>query len=218
MPGARRRGAGTGHPGGRDQEPGLRSQGCGAEAWRATSNAVVAGPILEYSPLLSDADLIEIIACGQVQELLCAIASRKPVSEQVSDRLVQSLDVPAVAALLVNPDAKIRKETLDRILEQAEEISAWHVPLALRADLSARAIRRIGSLVGASILERLAARNDFRRHPPAPEPRTAGAPGRSRWRKPEVFHPPNGWRRPKRKAGWTAPLSNRRRRPASARW
>jgi hypothetical protein len=66
-----------------------------------------------------------------------------------------------VAALLVNPDAKIRKDTMDRILEQAEEINAWHVPLALRADLSARAIRRIGSLVGASILERLAARNDL---------------------------------------------------------
>ncbi|MBW8708485.1 MAG: DUF2336 domain-containing protein, partial [Alphaproteobacteria bacterium] len=47
------------------------------------------------------------------------------------------------------------------ILDQAEEISAWHEPLALRADLSARAIRRIGSLVGAAILERLAARNDL---------------------------------------------------------
>jgi len=124
-------------------------------------NSVVAAPILQYSPLLSDADLIEIIACGQVQQVLTAIARRKPVSEPVSDRLVQSLDVSAVAALLVNPDAKIRKDTMDRILDQAEEISAWHMPLALRADLSARAIRRIGSLVGASILERLAARNDL---------------------------------------------------------
>jgi uncharacterized protein (DUF2336 family) len=124
-------------------------------------NSVVAAPILQYSPLLSDADLIEIIAFGEVQEALTAIASRKPVSEPVSDRLVQSLDVSAVAALLVNPDAKIRKDTLDRIVEQAEEINAWHMPLALRADLSARAIRRIGSLVGASILERLAARNDL---------------------------------------------------------
>jgi uncharacterized protein (DUF2336 family) len=124
-------------------------------------DTVVAAPILQYSPLLSDADLIEIIACGQVQQVLTAIASRRPVSEPVSDRLVQSLDVPAVAALLVNPDAKIRKETLDRIVDQAEEISAWHMPLALRADLSARAIRRIAGLVGASILERLAARNDL---------------------------------------------------------
>jgi len=124
-------------------------------------NAIVAAPILQYSPLLSDADLIEIIACGQVQLVLTAIASRNPVNEPVADRLVQSLDVPTVAALLVNPDAKIRKETMDRIIAQAEEIQAWHMPLALRADLSARAIRRIGSLVGASILERLAARNDL---------------------------------------------------------
>ncbi len=124
-------------------------------------NSIVAAPILQYSPLLSDADLIEIIACGQVQEILTAIASRRPVKEPVSDRLVQSLDVPAVAALLVNPDAKIRKETMDRIIEQAEDINAWQMPLALRADLSARAIRRIGSLVGASILEMLAARNDL---------------------------------------------------------
>ena len=67
--------------------------------------AVVAAPILQYSPLLSDADLIEIIACAQVREVLTAIAGRKPVSEDVSDKLVQSLDVSAVAALLVNRDA-----------------------------------------------------------------------------------------------------------------
>ncbi|HKU65905.1 MAG TPA: DUF2336 domain-containing protein [Rhizomicrobium sp.] len=122
---------------------------------------VVSAPILEYSPLLSDADLIEIIACGQVQEVLVAIASRKPVNEPVSARLVQSLNVPAVAALLVNPDAKIRKATMDQIIDRIEEVSAWQLPLALRADLSARAIRRVGALVGASILERLAARNDL---------------------------------------------------------
>lgn len=122
---------------------------------------VVSAPILEYSPLLSDADLIEIVACGQVQEVLVAIASRKPVNEPVSARLVQSLNVPAVAALLVNPDAKIRKATMDQIIDRIEEVSSWQLPLALRADLSARAIRRIGSLVGASILERLAARNDL---------------------------------------------------------
>jgi uncharacterized protein (DUF2336 family) len=97
--------------------------------------SIVAAPILEYSPLLSDADLMEIIACGQVKE--------------------------AVAALLVNPDARIRKETLDRIVEQAEEIESWHLPLALRADLSTRAIRRISGFVGAYLIERLAARSDL---------------------------------------------------------
>jgi len=124
-------------------------------------NSIVCVPILQYSPLLSDADLIEIVACAQVRETLAAIAARNPVSEQVSERLVQSLDIPAVAALLVNPDANIRKETMDSILDQAEEISSWHQPLALRADLSARAIRRIAGFVGASILEQLSARSDL---------------------------------------------------------
>ncbi len=124
-------------------------------------NAIVSAPILEYSPLLSSADLMEIIACGQVSEALAAIARRRTVDDDVSARLVQTLDVSAVAALLVNPDARIRKETMDTIINQAEEIGAWQMPLALRADLSARAIRRIAGLVGASIIERLAARNDL---------------------------------------------------------
>ena len=122
---------------------------------------IVAAPVLEYSPLLSDNDLIEIIACGQVREVLKAVAQRRPLSEKVSDQLVQSLDVPAVAALLVNPDAKIRKATLEKIVTEAEEIESWHLPLALRADLSARAIRRIAGFAGAAIIERLAARHDL---------------------------------------------------------
>ena len=122
---------------------------------------IVAAPVLEYSPLLSDTDLIEIIACGQVREVLKVVARRRPLSEKVSDHLVQSLDVPAVAALLGNPDAKIRKATLERVVAETEEIESWHLPLALRADLSARAIRRIAGFVGAAIIERLAARHDL---------------------------------------------------------
>ena len=121
----------------------------------------VAAPVLEYSPLLSDADLIEIIACGQAQQALSAIARRRSVSEDVSDALVQALDVPAIAALLVNPNALIRKATLETIIAQAEEIQSWHLPLVLRADLSARAIRRIGGFVGTSLLEQLVARGDL---------------------------------------------------------
>jgi uncharacterized protein (DUF2336 family) len=122
---------------------------------------IVSAPILEYSPLLSDADLIEIIACGQVREALTAVARRRPLSQQVSQFLVKSLDVSAVAALLVNPDAKIRKETLDRVVAEAEKIESWHLPLALRADLSARAIRRIAGFAGAAIIEILAGRHDL---------------------------------------------------------
>jgi uncharacterized protein (DUF2336 family) len=125
------------------------------------AEAIVAVPILEYSPLLSDTDLLEVIACGQAHDVLAAVARRKPVTEDVSAAIAMSLDVPAITALLTNADAKIRKETLDQIIEQAESVGDWHVPLALRADLSARAIRRIAGFVGAALIERLAARNDL---------------------------------------------------------
>ena len=122
---------------------------------------IVSVPVLEYSPLLSDTDLIEIIACGQVREVLSAIARRPALSENVTDALVQSMDVSTVAALLVNPNAKIRKATLELVAKEAEEIESWHLPLALRIDLSARAIRRIAGFVGAAIIEKLAARHDL---------------------------------------------------------
>ncbi|HWA91193.1 MAG TPA: DUF2336 domain-containing protein [Rhizomicrobium sp.] len=117
--------------------------------------AIVAVPILEYSPLLSDADLMEIIAEGKVHAVLAAIAKRRPLSAHVSDAVVSSLDIPAVSALLANPDAAIRERTLDAIIDQAERISVWQNALAMRADLSRRAIRRLASFVSTEMIEQL---------------------------------------------------------------
>ena len=121
-------------------------------------DALVAAPILEYSPLLSDADLMEIVATAQVEEVLAAVAKRKTVSVELSEAIVSSLDIPAIAALLANPNAKIREKTLDDIAAQAEKIQSWHVPLTLRADLSKRAMWRIASFVGAGLIEQLVSR------------------------------------------------------------
>jgi uncharacterized protein (DUF2336 family) len=119
---------------------------------------LVAAPILEYSPLLSDADLLEIIAAARAEEVLSAIARRKPLDAKVADAIVSSLDIPAIAALLANPDARIRDKTLEELANQAEKIQSWQVPLVLRADLSKRAIWRIASFVGSSLIEQLVQR------------------------------------------------------------
>lgn len=123
--------------------------------------ALVASPILEYSPLLSDTDLLEIVATAKATEVLTAIARRKFLSPHVSDAVAMSLDIPAIAALLANPDAKIRAETLENLVEHAKKIEAWHEPLAMHADLSARAIKRIATFVGASLIEALCKRNNL---------------------------------------------------------
>ncbi|HEY5336708.1 MAG TPA: DUF2336 domain-containing protein [Rhizomicrobium sp.] len=117
----------------------------------------VAAPILEYSPLLSDADLVEIVSSAQARFALTAIAKRRPLSASVSEAIATALDVPAVATLLANSGAHIREATLEKIIDHGSRIKEWHLPLVLRNDLSQRAIRRIAGFVSAAILERLAA-------------------------------------------------------------
>jgi uncharacterized protein (DUF2336 family) len=121
----------------------------------------VSAPVLEFSPLLSDADLIDIITTAHANHALKAIARRRPLSENVSDAIAAALDVPAVAALLDNADARIREQTLEKIADKAEAVVEWHRPLVLRNDLSQRAIRRLAGFVSASLIEILAARNNL---------------------------------------------------------
>lgn len=121
----------------------------------------VAGPILEFSPLLSDADLLEVIACGQVKGAMDFIASRRDVSEDVSDAVVATLDVSAVSNLLNNENAQIREDTLDYIIDNAKDVEAWHEPVAMRSELSLRALRRIAGFVAFSILADLSIRSDL---------------------------------------------------------
>lgn len=121
----------------------------------------VCGPVLEYSPLLSDDDLKEIIALGKVKGALAAIARRGAVSEPVADAIAASLDVPAVSALLANPNAQIREETLDAIIDNAADITDWHEPLVRRPNLSIRLMRRIATFVASSLVQVMVEENDL---------------------------------------------------------
>jgi uncharacterized protein (DUF2336 family) len=114
--------------------------------------SIISAPILEYSPLLADEDLKEIIAATHAKDAIPAIARRRNISESVSDAIAASLDIPAVAALLANPKAQIREETLDMIVEQAEKYHQLQEPLVSRPNLSVRTMRRLACFVAASLV------------------------------------------------------------------
>ncbi|HEY4342889.1 MAG TPA: DUF2336 domain-containing protein [Parvibaculum sp.] len=116
---------------------------------------LVCGPVLEYSPLLSDEDLLEIVATTRVQGALEAIARRRSIDGSLADAIVATLEIPAIAQLLANPRAEIREETLDRIISEAASIEAWHLPLVMRPALSLRAIRRIAVFVSRALIDEL---------------------------------------------------------------
>ena len=120
---------------------------------------IVALPVLEFSPLLDDDDILEILAAARANDVFCAVARRKGLSADAADAIVATLDTKAVATLIGNESAKLRKATLDKIVVRAAEVAELHYPLVLRADLSAGLIRKLASFVGTALIEMLASRD-----------------------------------------------------------
>jgi uncharacterized protein (DUF2336 family) len=125
----------------------------------------VAGPILESSPLLTDAELINIIHSKPIQGALEAIARRRRLGTPLADALVATaLSAPdgvlAVTALLKNHNAEIDPETMDRILDVAPGFGAWHEPLVDRPKLTGGAMRRLADFISHALLGLLKKRKD----------------------------------------------------------
>ncbi|MCE2510608.1 MAG: DUF2336 domain-containing protein [Alphaproteobacteria bacterium] len=125
------------------------------------SEIEVAVPVLEFSPLLTDADLLAIIAASPAEAAITAISRRDGVAEPVSDAIVETESVPAIAALLANPVAQIREDTLDRIVAKAPGIRSWHEPLARRPKLPPQILHKLTDFLAASLLQTLQNRGDL---------------------------------------------------------
>lgn len=122
---------------------------------------VVAGPVLRFSPVLTDTDLLAIINAGAAQGKLAAISERQNVSGDVSDAIAEKGDDATVAVLLSNSTAQIREETLDSLTARSEKIVSWHAPLVARPALSMRSARMLAGFVAEHLLAKLQAREDL---------------------------------------------------------
>ncbi|MBR0674529.1 DUF2336 domain-containing protein, partial [Neoroseomonas soli] len=121
----------------------------------------VCGPVLRLSPLLTEQDLLSLVAAPPMAETLAAIARRPEISETVSEALVASGDVAAIGALLGNRTAAIRESTLDALVVQAAEVTAWQEPLVRRPALPPRAAVALAAFVAERLLAPLAERTDL---------------------------------------------------------
>jgi uncharacterized protein (DUF2336 family) len=121
----------------------------------------VSATVLKNSPLLSDDFLVEFIESGPVQAALKAISGRKSLGADVADAIVATDDEAVITMLLSNKSAQIREETLDRLVDGAADVGAWHAPLVARPTLSAGAVSSLSRFVTESLLEKLKARKDL---------------------------------------------------------
>lgn len=122
---------------------------------------VVSGPVLEWSPVLTDEDLLDIIKRGPITGALSAISRRAGLSEPIADAVCHTTDEEAIASLLGNASAQIREETLDYLAERAVDIESWHGPLARRPNLSSRAALRMARYVAENLLGVLAEKENL---------------------------------------------------------
>lgn len=121
----------------------------------------VSGPVLQFSPVLSETDLLDIIAGAPATGALTAISKRQNVRESVADAIAATDDVSAITALLANPSAQIREETLDALVERAPTVEQWHEPLVKRPKLPQNAAARLARFVADRLLAQLTQRNDL---------------------------------------------------------
>lgn len=123
---------------------------------------LVSTPVLEYSPLLTDDDLLEVIAANTAStERLTAVARRVELGEVIADAIARTGDERAVTELLSNKSAQIREETLDALIEQSVTVEAWHQPLVVRPRLSLSAIQRLSTIVADRLIDMLATRHEL---------------------------------------------------------
>lgn len=122
---------------------------------------VVAAPVLEFSPVLADTDLLEILANAPISGAMRAVSRRHGLGAEVVDMVAKSDDTDALVELLNNPTAQMREDTLDYLVERARGLPPLHEPLVRRPQLSKRGACRLATFVADSLLDQLAARKDF---------------------------------------------------------
>jgi uncharacterized protein (DUF2336 family) len=122
---------------------------------------MVCEPVILFSPMLTQEDLVVLIASGPPPTTVQAVANRPRIGTAVSDAIVGSADPAAICALLRNHTAQIREATLDALAAQSEEQTDWQEPLVRRPHLPVRAQRMLAEIVTGHLLDVLAARDDL---------------------------------------------------------
>jgi uncharacterized protein (DUF2336 family) len=125
------------------------------------TEVAVSEPVLRLSPLLTQADLLALLAAPPHAQTAKTIAGRPDVGEGVADAIATGADSVAVRTLLANRSAAIREATLDALINRSRQQPEWHEPLVGRPKLSDKGARNLSGIVATHLLKVLAERVDL---------------------------------------------------------
>jgi uncharacterized protein (DUF2336 family) len=118
----------------------------------------VALPVLEHSPLLIDADLVDIIATGNC-EMQCAIARRINLSASVCAAIAEVGTAAAALELIENAYAELAPFSWDRIVERHGHLAAIRESMLVLEDLPAATRVALVAKLSDTLAQFVVARN-----------------------------------------------------------
>jgi len=124
----------------------------------ATDQPSVALPILEHSPLLIDADLVDIVATGDSQ-MQCAIARRAKLPATICAAIAEVGSAAAALELIENAYAKLPPFSWDRIVERHGHLAAIRESMLVLDDLPAATRAALVGKLSETLAQFVVARN-----------------------------------------------------------
>jgi uncharacterized protein (DUF2336 family) len=118
----------------------------------------VALPVLEHSPLLIDADLVDIVAIGSC-EMQCAIARRVKLPPSVCAAIAEVGSAAAALELIENPYAELAPFSWDRIVERHGHLAAIRESMLVLEDLPAATRAALVAKLSETLAQFVVARN-----------------------------------------------------------
>jgi hypothetical protein len=106
----------------------------------ANDDIEVARPLLEFSSVLSDDDLIDIVS-RQSEDHRVAIAGRSSVNERVGEAIVEHGGTASVVRLVRNNGAEFDRATVERLVERATRDPEIAADLRGRTDIDWKSLR-----------------------------------------------------------------------------
>ena len=120
----------------------------------------VATPMLTFSTVLTDEDLIEIVQ-SQGEDKQKAIASRPSVSPNVSDALIDTKNEAVVGTLVANDGAEISTGSMQRVLDDFADSDFVKSSMVGRSALPMEVSERLVNMVSDKLLQDLVARHEL---------------------------------------------------------
>lgn len=129
---------------------------------RTLANDVVAvsNPILKYSSVLTDDDLIEIVK-SQGEEKQKAIAAREKVSANVSDALIDTRNEAVVDTLVANNGAEISANSMQRVLDDFASSELVKSSMVGRSSLPMEVSERLVNMVSEKLQQELLTKHEL---------------------------------------------------------